>query len=500
MDQFSGMIWGGTRGGPCPVQRSGDGAILFSYGQSTISQTVAINQALSGTGIQVRGYDYSWTIKNANAGSGQAPAFDPLQVNVSLYDAAKQQVESRTHDYSFRIDNWTTFSGTEEFANRYSLANLSDVRVNITSRDAGYWAGYYGPEINNINFRLRYSVDQCAANPLSSPDCPGYAEAYKTQQCTANPLFHPSCPGYEVAFFTQQCTVNTLYSPGCPGYAQAYFNQQCSINPLYNNQCPGYAQAYFNQQCTNNPLYDKQCPLYESAFLAKQCESNPLYSTQCPTYQQAYFNQQCSLNALYNNQCPGYQQAYQAKLQADACKANPQSNMQCPGFAPVVVMTQSIQSPVTIQQDPVATVTQTPLTSDPIVNQTIAPAKEPAKESSTSPSPALGSGLVVPGVRIQPQPTTSQTRGANIARQTVNNAQAIAADAQTQQQDVAVASMGTVPGFDTYQSAILPDAQFYQVRDIYRGNVIRDNARAQRALSQRSDRLHKEMVDEQYRR
>lgn len=455
LDQYNGMIWGGTRGGPCPVQRSGDGAILFSYGIGALTQAIPVNQVLQGTGIVVRGYDYSWTIKNANAGSNQNPYYDLLQINVNLYDANKQIVESRTYDYTRRLNDWTTFAGTEDFANRYALNNLSDIRISMIGNDGGNWAGYYGPEIQNINLRLRYSVDQCSVNPLSSPNCPNYGEAYKSQQCTANSLFHTSCPGYEQAFFTQQCSANPLYSPGCPGYYEAYLTQQCNANPLFSNQCPGYASAYFNQQC--------------------------------------------SLNALYDSKCPGYQAAFQSKQLADACKANPQSNMQCSGYVPVVVSTQVMQTAAEILQDPVGKATE--LLKDPIVNQTIAPApKEPAKEAAISPPPSLGTGIIVPGLRIQPQPSSTQTRGSAVARQTVNNAQAVAVDSQTRQQDVAVASMGTVPGFDSYQSATLLDAPFYQTRDIYRNNAIRDNARAQRALSQRSDRLHKEMVDEQYRR
>lgn len=455
LTQHPGWIWGGTVGGPCPVQRAGDGAILFSYGAGSVSQTISVNQALQGTGIVVRGYEYSWTIKNANAGAQQNPAFDPLLINVNLYDTNKQVVESRVYDYSRRLDNWTTFSGIEDFTNRYSLANLGDLNINLTGTDRGYWAGYYGPEIQNISLRLRYSVDQCSVNPLSSPNCPNYAEAFKTQQCTANPLFHPSCPGYEQAFFTQQCSANPLYSPGCPGYYEAYLTQQCNANPLFNNQCPGYATAYFNQQC--------------------------------------------SLNALYDSKCPGYQQAYQAKQMADACKANPQSNMQCSGYTSIVASTQLTQTAAEILHDPIGKATE--IISDPIVNQTIAPPpKEPAKEVAMTPPPTLGTGLLVPGMRIQPQPTTNQSRAVNAARQTINNAQAVVTDAQTQQQNATMASLGSVPGFDSYQAAILPDAQFYQVRDIYRGNVIRDNARVQRALSQRSDSLHREMVDEQYRR
>lgn len=134
----------------------------------------------------------------------------------------------------------------------------------------GFWP--YGTQLNtNIiqNWSINGTGNMCVSDPLSSPNCPGYAAAYKTQQCTINPLYDPSCPGYAEAYKTQQCSINQLYDPSCPGYAQAYFNQQCTINPLYNQSCPGYAQAYFNQQCTANPLYNAQCPGYGAAY-AKQ--------------------------------------------------------------------------------------------------------------------------------------------------------------------------------------------------------------------------------------
>jgi hypothetical protein len=517
LTQHPGFIWAGTSGGPCPVQRAGDGAILFSYGQSTLTQTIAVNRALEGTGIVVRGYEYAWTIKNANAGANQTPSYDPLTISVNLTSSANQILESKTYDYNRRLDNWTTFAGTEDFANRYSLASLGNLSINLTGRDAGHWAGYYGPEINNISLRLRYGTDLCAANPLSSPDCPGYLEAYKaqqcaanplfdpscpgyqqayfTQQCTANPLYNPSCPGYQQAYFTQQCTASALYNPQCPGYAEAYFTQQCTLNALYNTQCPGYQQAYFTQQCTLNQLYSTQCPLYEQAWFAKQCELNPLHSPQCQGYQQAFFTQQCNLNTLYNPQCPGYQVAYQEKIKADACRANPQSSPSCAGYIHATTSIVSIiNQPQT--QDVIKEITEIPLTKDPIVNQVLAPPREPNPSSQQQ---ALGTGLVVPGVRIQPQqPSTrssTQSRAVAAARSTTQ-----AAEAQAQANISAqVAELGTTPGFDAYESVRLIDAQFYKPQAIYPGQRVIDNQRAQRALSQRSDRLYREMVDEQYR-
>jgi hypothetical protein len=62
--------------------------------------------------------------------------------------------------------------------------------------------------------------------------------------CVTNPLSSPSCPNYVQAYQDQQCSLNALYSPSCAGYEQAYFNQQCSINALFNSQCQGYAEAY----------------------------------------------------------------------------------------------------------------------------------------------------------------------------------------------------------------------------------------------------------------
>jgi hypothetical protein len=62
--------------------------------------------------------------------------------------------------------------------------------------------------------------------------------------CLTDPLFSPNCAGYAQAYLTQQCGLNALYDPSCPGYTQAYFNQQCSLNPLYDRRCSGYEAAY----------------------------------------------------------------------------------------------------------------------------------------------------------------------------------------------------------------------------------------------------------------
>ena len=64
---------------------------------------------------------------------------------------------------------------------------------------------------------------------------------------------------------------------------------------------------------------------------------------------------------------------------------------------------------------------------------------------------------------------------------------------------VQLAQLSVVPiGFNQYTNLVLRDAAFYAPKEIYRNQRTIDNVRALRNLS--SDRLHEEMVNQQYRR
>ena len=467
---------GGFIGGNTPAFNPSTNTIIFGYTQATAMQTIAINQALSGTGIQVGGYNYSWSINNDPA----TMQYGTLTGQVVLKDSVGNALQTYNYNYPQTSGGFTNFSGRQWFPQNYSLSGLSNLELSFTGKDARFWAGYYGPQVRNPSLTLQYTVDPCAtnpayspscpgyntvqisnnllpgttgtqayainqalalagagatihgfdygynysvagrqcaifdlfgfcltgwnysdagvatvitdsnnatifsesnthnggnngvsgsyskkyrlnssvpmstlgafamspwtigaatisnmysnavytpdpclANPLSSPSCAGYAQAYFNQQCSSNALFDPQCPGYAAAYFNQQCTLNQLYNPSCPGYAAAYLTQQCSLNPLYAPQCPGYAQAYLNQQCTANPLYDSACPGYNTA--STQCALNPLYASYCPSYQNA--TTQCSSNALYASYCPGYSTAQ------TTCSTNPLSNTLCSGYS-----------------------------------------------------------------------------------------------------------------------------------------------------------------------
>lgn len=218
---------------------SNTNTIRFSYLPSTVAQTIAINQALSGTGIAVTGFNWYYLWMNGGYSSGT------LTGSISMTDSSNSVVEMQTFSHPVQpADTWNVESGTRTFNNPYAQSSLGSITMSFSGQDDRFWMGLYGPRVRDPSLTLNYKVDVCVTNPLSSPDCPGYAAAYFNQQCTISALYNPSCPGYAQAYYTQQCTINPLYDSGCPGYQQAYFNQQCELDGLYSKECPNYATTY----------------------------------------------------------------------------------------------------------------------------------------------------------------------------------------------------------------------------------------------------------------
>lgn len=386
-----------------------------------------------------------------------------------------------------------------------------------------------------------YLSQQCTINALYSPQCPGYATAYFTQQCSSNPLYDVNCPGYATAYYNYQCSVNPLYHTGCPGYETAYFNQQCSLNTLYNSSCPGYETAYFNQQCGLNPLYNNRCPGYADAYYVQQCTANPLYDVGCTGYQQAYFTQQCTANPLYDKTCPGYAQAYALKYVVASPTTTTSST--------TTTATESITVAVSTTSDPVASAA--PIVKDPVVNSvvtTTATSANPAQSATATvplvpaPAPAATTAATVAAStstakeekkteekKTETASTTSTTttttasssdnknepkttrqalaerrleaarakaveEGKNLANKV---GEAATMEAQVAVQNVVVQAMGFTPGFDAYGKVRLQDAAGYRPFEIYKGQRNIDSPAGRRFMTG-SDRLHSEMIDQQY--
>jgi len=166
--------------GPNPSVRPG-GYINFSYGTADLNQIVNINSALSagGTGVQLAGFNYSFMAKNGNGWDDARQ--DYLAAYVKLYGSGGNLIAN--YDYSAATNNkynWTNFSFNETFANPYVASTLSTAQVGMIGRDNNFWAGNYGPEVFDVNFRLKYKVDPCATNPAYSSTCAGFGNILNT--------------------------------------------------------------------------------------------------------------------------------------------------------------------------------------------------------------------------------------------------------------------------------------------------------------------------------
>ena len=226
--QYGTGYWGGISGGPNPNRIPNGDGFVWSYGQTALGTSIAINTALQNAGVQVDGFTYKWKVKNGNANQfTNQPGIDPFDITVDILKADGSLYKSYNYDYGYS-HNWTEHTGTELFPDNFLPPSFfGNIDITATGQDSGNWAGWYGPEFNpsQSEFNLIYSTNPCYNNSLHDPNCIGYAEAYAQQ------------------LYDQQCQASALYDTGCPGYAAAYFTQQCTMDPLYNTSCPEYANT-----------------------------------------------------------------------------------------------------------------------------------------------------------------------------------------------------------------------------------------------------------------
>ena len=164
---------GGTSGGGTPGYNTTTGTFMFGYTQSTIAYTYAFSQALQNSGMTITGYNYSWDYINQDTTRGN------LSAALSFTSTAGTSLHSKTWTLGPTTTGWTNMSGTEQLnsGNGFSAANIANFKLTFSGKDDRYWAGYYGPQVKNPSIKLNYTFDMCSSNPLSSPDCPGYAAA-----------------------------------------------------------------------------------------------------------------------------------------------------------------------------------------------------------------------------------------------------------------------------------------------------------------------------------
>jgi hypothetical protein len=548
--------------GPNPIVRP-DGNINFSYGWTDLYQQQAIANVLpnSGAGLRVNGYNFGFTAKNGNGWDDGRT--DILYAYVQFNDPTGKSLLNHTHNLTYQF-NWTTFNYSETFATPYASKDLGSVRYGFVGKDNNFWAGPYGPEINNVNFSLKYSVDPCSYDVLSSPTCPGYLDALAklapptptlnstndtlTAVTTAPSILAPTtntsseivAPVATTASLSTTNTntpaaVNIATSPTISATPTAS-NPQPKVGEVQTSSAPkstvstsqilsiianeqsriGGIEKSVVQEAVQQAQAAGAAATAQAEAVAAQAQAQSIaasISTQSsssqPVSDQRGQVQSFSISPLRENN-PTSLASLNAAREQSLSSGNQGSNemngiMQ--GIQIGLVAPTQFQQLNRIQESSFAYVPQQPIT------YSLAPQRQQENEIRFSPPP-------VSLINNQRQVTVDAEIKSEGLRFGERNILDIAADKtkqeeqQSQQQasstvkknvkdndaavGVTIASIANQPaGYDAYFSA-LQDRPFYPPKEVYRNQKVVDNVRLLRGLTGSGDRLHQQMIEQQY--
>ena len=478
-----------------------NGSFNFSYGTTNVYQTVGIATALanSGTGLQVNGFNFGFTAKNGNGWDDGRQ--DYLVAYANFKNAAGTTVQS--YDYSNvtnRQYNWTTFSFSETFTTPYAVKDLSTATYGFIGRDNNFWQGPYGPEIYGVNFSLKYSVgtDPCTTNVYSSPSCPGYAGAMASLSPSSS-----SSSG--------TVTISPLASSSS-GSVTA-LSTDPSVTPVTNVNVGGVELSTTGTIAVPDgvPQVVKDSKPQESSS-TKSLAMNIIRQQQAKDKE---LQTTVSQKAVQENSQAG------AKANQQAMAIVENTSAMVTASAQTSVVNQAIQN---IQPATTPTVSAQQERPTQLVPPTRYELPGLDKEIPTLSNMSMGTvNYSIQNVRQEQKTFTNEsenviqqnssllTRG-NPINDIINKLPDFTNNEQEQKVEtvnrnvqsnelaggVDITAIAMLPkGFDGYTNLKITDASFYKPEEIYKNQNTVDNVRALRQLS--SDRLHQEMVNQQYR-
>jgi hypothetical protein len=322
--------------GSQPLYDTTTGTIKFSYGQATVQQSIAVNQALAnaGVGVQVNGYSWNYDLRNLNGKGGQGGT-DSLVVNTWMTNPYGQNVAGTSTLYNTQFD-WTTFGGTQVLPSSVAPSLLGNVGISFSGKDSGYWAGLYGPEVRNVNLRLNYGVDPCATNPAYSTTCAGFSSVVESVNLVPNPNAY-AYAGYSI---DQSYAINqALGAAGVGSMIHGFrWGYVANANGPY---CNSWDMGFFG-------CWDIRFPSITTNVSITNSAGADIYSVS-RTYQNSYnttnysylFPQSQPINALGSFKFTATTNDPQAFIgmmwskaiyTPDPCVINPLSSPTCPGY------------------------------------------------------------------------------------------------------------------------------------------------------------------------
>ena len=465
-----------------------------------VNQSYAINTALShgGAGLQV--HAFRWGFESFGFSIfGSTPG--DFKSDVNIRDSNGNSI------YSFSTGWQNAGFGYNDRSYYYQLPQS---RNNLTLGTFEYTAEVSGiAAVGNFWARMLYTPDQCALDPLSSVLCTGYEAAFLEQQCSITALFSPQCPGYIDAMnemlaqsmptgvedITQVAVAptSTVSSTGTPvqddtkdptevttdvGGVELSTTGEIKVA----DAVPSAAKESAKQSDAKGDNEEKKTLSKDqlkaiAARAVRETEQTALAAADAAVEQSQSeaanpsdgtgatvdLGGGLSLRSLQAMSLAGQLQAGPERLPDRTSEDDRQRSRQISTAADALQNTinQTVNNDVVIDERDQAVVRDSREDTAELASMSVTPTPPPEPVAPTG--PAVRRGGKVEGME----------GGADI-----NSLTAAPAD------------------FNDYLTQQMTDAQFYASKDIYRGQRNVDNARALRGLG--TDRLHQEMVNQQY--
>ena len=554
---------GGQQGncGPNPsvTPLYGNGYVVFSYGLTDLYQTQSIASVLPTTGLRVNGYNFGFTAKN---GSGWDDGrVDQLNAYVAFYGTDGKVADYTNYNLNSKF-NWTRFDYTKDFVTPYAASDLSTVRYGFVGKDNNFWAGNYGPELMDFNFSLKYSVDPCGKDPLYSPTCPGYMDALNkllppatvvsdpvaTVATTATVVTEPvvataSTPTSSTVSTGQPSVVASVVSAPAPTTSSSSSSTSTSsssqskessssggstslaLSIISKNSDRDAAGSAVAQAAVSQAQAAATQAQQEAASVAASAVANSTTMNAATVGSQQSSGTGIKVNNNNNNNSTNFTlqsgiTSVASMVSGPQISTNNTSTQQSSNSTGLSLMN---NQPVTVssiapQQSAIVNeisyslpllqpMTQTTNIVAPIV---FAPIEQQQSQQTTLQSTSITSQSIETYSIVPPNfltdkanPLTDIVEGKNLVPQ--NNTASISGPSVNKNagdNDVAggvdINKMALAPaGYGAYLNLALRDADFYAPKEVYKNQRNVDNARALRSLA--SDRLHQEMVNQQYK-
>ena len=516
-DNLTCWAWGNPGYcGPNAIVRPGN-IINFSYGSTYIYQQQDISSILpsSTPGLQVTGYNFGFTAKNGNGWDGGR--VDQLTALVRFWDTTGGRgtdnlLYGNSYDLNYKF-NWVNFNFSENFTSPLNASSIGKVQYGFIGRDNNGWAGPYGPEVINVSFSLKYTVDPCSVNVLSSPNCPGYLSAINslTPATVAASSTTASTPTTVATLPTtadvQPSTV--IVDAGgvevsTSGTISAPDNIPQSVKESA-QKTESEKQEEKTKSAPNMSLIMsvvRQVQANDRATQAAAVEnalqevSNAIANAQDQTNMVIENNQRN--NAAQQQAAAESHQTSVVNFQLQNTQANRQSSF---NFEPVATVNQIQQIQKPVEQVNTQTQVQVSKVDYSLLSLPVQPFTSP-QASVFRQNENQGEIIAQTNFVSNESPIKSILEQKPFVENTTTEQKTETVKSNVQSNELAgnvdINKMAvTPPGFNAYMSLALKDGQLYKPEEIYKNQVTVDNVRVLRQLS--SDRLHQEMVNQQYR-